>query len=165
MLQRILRVTYKILTTPNQSKAVCLGNLKRPLSFGNMQGVNLLVDVRERSASYFDRNIRNGLSANTCAAEGDTVLRDGDKEFAEDVVDVGGGEKIAVQGSGNFVAQALGLEELKFLPGMEGTEGRMDRAAQHAAAAAVGKLKLAARGDTSAGILIRHGSLLEVDLS
>jgi hypothetical protein len=47
---------------------------------------------------------------------------------------------------------------------MEGADGRLDRAAQHAAAAAVGKLKLAARGDTSAGILIRHGNLLEEDL-
>ena len=93
------------------------------------------------------------------------VLRDGDKEFAEDVVDVGGGEEIAVEGGGNFVAQALGLEALKFLPGMEGTKGSMDRAAQHAAAVAVGKLKLVACGDTSTGILIRHGSLLKVDLS
>jgi hypothetical protein len=98
-------------------------------------------------------------------ANGDTILRDGDKEFAEDVVDVGGGEEIAVEGGGNFVAQALGLEELQFLPGMESTEGRMDRAAQHATAATVGKMKLAARGDTSAGIRIRHGNLLEVDLS
>jgi hypothetical protein len=98
-------------------------------------------------------------------AKGDTVLGDGGKEFAEDVVDVGGGEEIAVEGCGDFAAQALGLEELKLLPGMEGTEGRMGRAAQHAAAAAVGKMELAARGDTSAGILIRHGSLLKVDLS
>jgi hypothetical protein len=44
-------------------------------------------------------------------------------------------------------------------------EGRMGRAAQHAAAAAVGKWKLAARGDTRAVILVGHGSLLEVDLS
>jgi hypothetical protein len=29
-------------------------------------------------------------------AKGDTVLRYGDEEFAEDVVDVGGGEEIAV---------------------------------------------------------------------
>ena len=43
-------------------------------------------------------------------AEGDTVLGYGDEEFAEDVVDVGGGEEIAVEGGGNFVAQALGLE-------------------------------------------------------
>ncbi len=98
-------------------------------------------------------------------ARGDAVLGDGGKEFAEDVVDVGGGEEIAVEGDGNLVAQALGLEELQFLPGMEGTERRMDRAAQHAAAAAVGKLKLAARGDTCAGILIRHGNLFKVDLS
>jgi hypothetical protein len=47
---------------------------------------------------------------------------------------------------------------------MEGTEDRMGRAAQHAAGAAVGKMKLAARGETSAGIRIRHGSLLELDL-
>jgi len=58
-------------------------------------------------------------------AKGDTVLRDGGKEFAEDVIDVGGGEEIAVEGGGNFVAQALGLEELQLLPGMEGTEERM----------------------------------------
>jgi hypothetical protein len=51
------------------------------------------------------------------------------------------------------------------LPSMESTERRMGRAAQHAAAAAVGKMKLAACGDTSDGILIGHGSLLEVDLS
>ena len=83
-------------------------------------------------------------------AKGDTVLRDGDKEFAEDVVNVGGGEEIAMERGGNFAAQALGLEELQFLPGVEGTEGRMGRAAQHAAAAAVGKLELAAWGDTRA---------------
>jgi len=98
-------------------------------------------------------------------AKGNAVLRGSSEDFAEDVVDVGGGEEIAVEGGGNFAAQALGLEELQFLPGMEGTEGRMGRAAQHAAAAAVGKLKLAARGDTSAGIRIRHKSLLKVDLS
>jgi len=98
-------------------------------------------------------------------AKGDTVLRDGDEEFAEDVVNVGGGEEITVERGGNFGAQALGLEELQFLPGVKGAEGRMDRAAQHAAAAAVGKLELAARGDTRAGILVGHGSLLEVDLS
>jgi len=97
-------------------------------------------------------------------AKGDAVLCGGDKEFAEDVVDVGGGEEIAVEGGGDFAAQAPGLEELEFLPGVEGTEGRMGRAAQHAAPAAVGKVKLAARGDASAGIRIRHGNLLEVDL-
>ena len=98
-------------------------------------------------------------------ARRDTVLGDGDKEFAEDVVDVSGGEEIAVEGGGNFVAQALRLEEFELLPGMESTEERMGRAAQHAAAAAVGEVKLAARGDSSTGIRVGHGNLLEVDLS
>lgn len=97
-------------------------------------------------------------------AEGDTVLGDGDKEFAEDVVDVGGGEEIAVEGCGDFFAQALGLDALEFLPGMEGAVGRMGRAAEHAAAAVVGKLELAAWGNAGAGILVCHGSLLGVDL-
>jgi len=48
------------------------------------------------------------------------------------------------------VAQVLGREELEFLPGMEGAEGRMGRAAQHVAGATVGKLKLATWGDTCA---------------
>src|SRR5271167_4714217 len=45
-------------------------------------------------------------------AKGDTVLGDGDEEFAEDVIDVGGGEEIAVEGSGDFFAEALGLKAL-----------------------------------------------------
>ena len=98
-------------------------------------------------------------------AKGDTVLRDGGKEFAEDVVDVGGGEEIAVEGGGNFGAKALGLEELEFLPGVKGTKGTMGRAAQHTAAAAVGEVELAAGGDTGIRFLVGHGSLLEVDLS
>jgi hypothetical protein len=97
-------------------------------------------------------------------AKGDTVLRDADEEFAEDVVDIGSGEEIAVEGGGDFGAEALGCEELQFLSGMKGAEGRMNRAAQHAATAAVGELKLAAWGDARAGILVRHGSLLGVDL-
>ena len=97
-------------------------------------------------------------------ARRDTVLGDGDKEFAEDVVDVGGGEEIAVEACGDFFAQALGLDALEFLPGMEGAVGRMGRAAEHAAAAVVGKLELAAWGNAGAGILVCHGSLLGVDL-
>jgi hypothetical protein len=120
----------------------------------------LLLHVRERREQDLAEVGESGGFA-----RGDAVLRDGDEKFAEDVVDVCGGEEIAVEGGGNFAAQALGLEELKFLPGVKGTEGRMVGAAQHAAAAAVGKWKLAARGDTRAGILVRHGSLLEVDLS
>jgi hypothetical protein len=62
-------------------------------------------------------------------AKGDAVLGDGDEEFAEDVVDVGGGEEIAVEGCGDFFAEALGLDALEFLAGVEGAEGRMGRAA------------------------------------
>ena len=40
----------------------------------------------------------------------------------------------------------------------------MGRAAQLEAATVVGKLELAARGDARAGIIVRHGSLLEVYL-
>jgi hypothetical protein len=74
-------------------------------------------------------------------AKGDAVLGDGDEEFAEDVVDVGGSEEIAVEGRGNFLAETLGLDALEFLPGVEGAEGWMGRAAEHAAAAVVGKLE------------------------
>lgn len=83
-------------------------------------------------------------------AGGNAVLRAGGEEFVEDVIDVGGGEEIAVEGGGNFGAEALGLEELEFLLGMEGAEGRMERAPQHAAGTAIGELKLATWGGTRA---------------
>jgi len=54
------------------------------------------------------------------------------------------------------VAQVLGLEELEFLAGVEGTERRMERAAQHTAPAAFGKWKLAAHGNAGAEDLVRH---------
>ena len=93
-------------------------------------------------------------------ANGDTVLGDGDEEFPEDVVDVGGGEEVAVEGDGDFVAEALGLDELEFLAGVEGAEGGMGRVAQHAAVAAVGELELAAESVGGAGIRVDHGRLL-----
>jgi len=93
-------------------------------------------------------------------ADGDAVLGDGDEEFAEDVVDVGGGEEAAVEGRGDFVAEALGLDELKFLAGVEGAERGMGRVAQHAAVAAVGELELAAECVGGAGISIGHERLL-----
>jgi hypothetical protein len=42
------------------------------------------------------------------------------------VIYVCGGEEIPIEGDGNFVAKALGLEELKFLPGCVtcGSSGR-----------------------------------------
>jgi hypothetical protein len=99
-------------------------------------------------------------------ARWDAVLGGGGEEFAEDVVDVGGGEEIAVERGGNFAAEELGFAELEFLAGVEGAEDGMSRAAQHAATAAVGELELAAFRDTCAGILVFHGNLsFEVDLS
>lgn len=93
-------------------------------------------------------------------ADGDAVLGDGDEEFAGDVVDVGGGEEAAVEGGGDFVAEALGLEELKFLAGVEGAERGMGRVAQHAAGAAVGELELAAESVAGAGICVGYERLL-----
>lgn len=93
-------------------------------------------------------------------ADGDAVLGDGDEEFAEDVVDVGGGEEIAVEGDRDFVAEALGLDELKFLAGVESAERGMGRVAQHTAAAAVGELELAAESVGGAGNGDGHGRLL-----
>lgn len=72
-------------------------------------------------------------------ARGDAVLCGGDEEFPEDVVDIRRGEEIAVERGGNFGAEELGFAELEFLAGMEGAEVWVSRAAQHAAAAAVGK--------------------------
>jgi hypothetical protein len=97
-------------------------------------------------------------------AERDAVLRGGDEKFAEDMVDIGGGEEIAVERCGNFGAETLGLEELELLVGVESAEERMKRVARHAAAAAVGELELAAGGDGGAGGCVGHGSLFEVDL-
>ena len=84
----------------------------------------LLFDVREaREHDLAEEGEGGGF------AEGDTVLGCGDEEFAEDVVDVGGGEEIAVEGGGDFAAEALGLEELQFLAGVEGAEGSVGGAA------------------------------------
>jgi hypothetical protein len=98
-------------------------------------------------------------------AEGDAVLCGGDEEFAEDVVDVGGGEKIALEGCGDLGAQALGLEELELFAGVEDAEAGMGGGAEHAAGAAVGELEFAAWGDSGAGICVGHVILSEMDLS
>ena len=92
-------------------------------------------------------------------AEGDAVLGYGGEEFAEDVVDVGGGEEVALERGGDLGAQALGLEELELFAGVEDAEGEMGRSAKHAAAAAVGELELAAWGDGGAGICVGHAIL------
>jgi hypothetical protein len=100
-------------------------------------------------------------------AKRDAVLRGCGKEFAEDVVDFGGGEEIAVEGGGNFLAQALGLEELRFLADVESAEMWMAVATRTAASAAIGERErtqgravLLRRDRTAVNVAIsRHGSL------
>jgi len=115
----------------------------------------LLFDVRERGEHDL-AHVGEGEGF----ADGDAVLGDGDEEFAEDVVDIGGGEEIAVEGDSDFVAEALGLELGEFLAGVEGAERGMGRVAQHTAVATVGELELAAERVGGAGNCVGHVGLL-----
>jgi len=53
----------------------------------------------------------------------ETVLRDGGEKFAEDVIDVDGGEEFTGRGFGNGGAYGFGLEELALGAGVEKAEG------------------------------------------
>lgn len=55
----------------------------------------------------------------------DAVLGKGGEEFAEDEVDVGGGQEVAGERSGKLGAEALGFKELLFLTGVEKAESGM----------------------------------------
>src|SRR5712664_1216546 len=76
----------------------------------------------------------------------DAVLGRGGEEFAENEVDVRSGHELAGEGGGEFGAEALGFEKLHLVAGVEGTKRGMSGVAEHAAAAAVGSLELAAVG-------------------
>jgi len=76
----------------------------------------------------------------------DAVLGRGGEEFAENEVDVRSGHELAGEGGGEFGAEALGFQELHLIAGVEETEGRVGVATEHAAAATVGSLELAAVG-------------------
>jgi len=86
---------------------------------------------------------------------GDAALGESGKDFAENVVDVGGGEEVAGERGGELFAKAMRLQELEFTAGMEGAEGGVVFEAEHAAFAAVGEGKLAeerlVRSDSGAG--------------
>jgi hypothetical protein len=86
------------------------------------------------------------------------VLSDGGEEFSEDMIDVGGGEEFARRGFGKQRAERFGLEELAFGAGVEDTESGVILAAQHAAFAAVGELKLAKMRIIGSGAFLGHGS-------
>lgn len=87
------------------------------------------------------------------------VLGDGGEEFSEDMIDVGGGEEFARRGFGEQRAERFGLEELAFGAGVEDTESGVIVAAQHAAFASIGKLKLAEMRMIGGGAFFGHGSL------
>lgn len=76
----------------------------------------------------------------------DAVLGGGGEEFAENEVDVGGGHKLAGEGGGEFGANTLGLQKLHFIVGVEEAERGMGVVTEHATAAAVRSLELAAIG-------------------
>ena len=76
----------------------------------------------------------------------DTVLREGGEEFAEDEVDVRGGQEVAAERSRELGAEAMGFEELLFLVSMEKAECGVILVAQHAALAAIGEKELAEMG-------------------
>jgi hypothetical protein len=86
------------------------------------------------------------------------VLGDGGEEFSEDMIDVGGGEEFTRGGFGKKRAERFGLEELAFCAGVEDTEGGVVLAAQHAALASVGELKLAEMRMIGGGAFFGHGS-------
>jgi hypothetical protein len=89
------------------------------------------------------------------------VFSDGGEEFSEDMIDVGGGEEFARGGFGKQRAKCFGLEELAFCAGVEDTESGMILAAQHAAFAAIGELKLAEMRMIGGGAFFGHGSSFE----
>jgi len=77
-------------------------------------------------------------------AGGHAVLRDGGENFAENIVDVGGSEKVAGEGGGEFAAKLSRFEELLLLLRVKDAQGSVGGGAREAAAAAIGGLEGAA---------------------
>lgn len=73
-------------------------------------------------------------------ARRDAVLSEGGEEFAEDEVDVGGGQELPGDGGSELGAEALGFEELQLFASVEKTKGGMIVVAGQTAAASVGGL-------------------------
>src|SRR5206468_2653897 len=96
--------------------------------------------------------------------DGDAVLGQGGEDFAEDVVDVGGGEVVAGERGGEFGADALGLKALALFARVEGAQAGMIAMTKHAAAAAVGVGEMAKTVIGSVGTLV-HSENLELKCS
>jgi hypothetical protein len=92
-------------------------------------------------------------------ARRDAILGDGGEEFAEDVVDVGGGVEVSGKRSGEVPAKAFGFEELALGAGVEDAQGWVILVAGHAALSAVGEREVAEMGIVGSGSFSSHGSL------
>jgi hypothetical protein len=79
------------------------------------------------------------------AAGGDAAVGYEIEEFAEDVVDVGGGAELAGDGF-EFLADFFLGEELLLFAGVDETEGWVGLVTEHAALASVGERELAELG-------------------
>jgi hypothetical protein len=92
----------------------------------------------------------------------DAVLGDGGEEFAEDVVDIGGGVEVAGERSGDAFAEAFGFEELALGAGVEDAQGWVILVAGHAALAAVGEREVAEMGIVGSGSFSSRLNLVSV---
>jgi hypothetical protein len=95
----------------------------------------------------------------------DTVLHEGGEEFAEDEVDVRGGQEVAAERSSELGAEAMGFEDLLFLVSMEKAEGRVILLTQHAALAAIGEKELAEMRIVGRRSFSGHGNLGRKDVT
>jgi hypothetical protein len=92
-------------------------------------------------------------------ALGNAALRDGGEDFAENMVDIGGGEEVAGEGGRELFAKMRRFQELLLVAGMEGAEGGVIVLADHAAVAAVSERELAELGKIDFGTFCGHGNL------
>lgn len=83
------------------------------------------------------------IGENGGVAGRDTVLGEGGEDFAEDVIDVGGGVEMAGERGGQFGAETARFDDLHLFAGVEGAETAGTEMDQHAATAAIGKGKAA----------------------
>ena len=83
------------------------------------------------------------------------ISRDSGVEFAEDVIDVGGGHVIAGEGLGEFGAETVGFEELQLGTCVEDAERAVAWETKHAAAATVSERELAEGGFRGCGAVAR----------
>jgi len=105
------------------------------------------------------------VSENGGVAGRDAVLGEGGEEFAEDEVDVGGGQEVAGERSRKLGAESLGHEELLFLACVEKAKGWMVLIAEHATLAAIGERELAEMRIIGRRAFSGHGNLWRKDVT